>query len=236
MEAQIARNTTHPMMIIAALSVTLLSAAGIAALMGWIPHSSSQQASAPALAEAPKASEASQVAKPVEAAKAIEVPKHTETRATPAASAKAKPGVKTEHKALVTAESKAVEHTPPLQVAAAPPVKTICYDCGVIDSVRMIEKAGEGSGLGAVAGGVAGAVLGNQVGNGNGRSIMTIIGAVGGGLAGNQIEKTVKKTKSYEITVRFEDGTTRVFNQANEPAWRVGDKIKLTDGILSSNG
>ncbi len=236
MEAQIARNTTHPMMIIAALSVTLLSAAGIAALMGWIPHSSSQQASAPVLAEAPKASEASQVAKSVEAAKPIEVPKHTETRATPAASAKAKPVVKTEHKALATAESKPVEHTPPLQVAAAPPVKTICYDCGVIDSVRMIEKAGEGSGLGAVAGGVAGAVLGNQVGNGNGRSIMTIIGAVGGGLAGNQIEKTVKKTKSYEITVRFEDGTTRVFTQANEPAWRVGDKIKLTDGLLSSNG
>ena len=160
MEAQIARNTTHPMMIIAALSVTLLSAAGIAALMGWIPHSSSQQASAPVLAEAPKASEASQVAKSVEAAKPIEVPKHTETRATPAASAKAKPVVKTEHKALATAESKPVEYTPPLQVAATPPVKTICYDCGVIDSVRMIEKAGEGSGLGAVAGGVAGAVLG----------------------------------------------------------------------------
>lgn len=236
MEAQIARNTTHPMMIIAALSVTLLSAAGIAALMGWIPHSSSQQASAPVVAEAPKASEASEVAKSVEATKAIEVPKHTETRATPAASAKAKPVVKTEHKAPATTESKPVEHTPPLQVAAAPPVKAICYDCGVIDSVRMIEKAGEGSGLGAVAGGVAGAVLGNQVGNGNGRSIMTIIGAVGGGLAGNQIEKTVKKTKSYEITVRFEDGTTRVFTQANEPAWRVGDKIKLTDGLLSSNG
>ena len=236
MEAQIARNTTHPMMVIAALSVTLLSAAGIAALMGWIPHSNSQQANAPVVAEAPKASEASQVAKSVEATKAIEVPKHTETRATPAASAKAKPVVKTEHKALATTESKPVEHTPPLQVAAAPPVKAICYDCGVIDSVRMIEKAGEGSGLGAVAGGVAGAVLGNQVGNGNGRSIMTIIGAVGGGLAGNQIEKTVKKTKSYEITVRFEDGTTRVFTQANEPAWRVGDKIKLTDGLLSSNG
>ena len=230
MEAQIARNTTHPMMIIAALSVTLLSAAGIAALMGWIPHSNSQQANAPVVAEAPKASEASEVAKSVEATKAIEVPKHTETRATPAASAKAKPVVKTEHKALATTESKPVEHTPPL------PVKAICYDCGVIDSVRMIEKAGEGSGLGAVAGGVAGAVLGNQVGNGNGRSIMTIIGAVGGGLAGNQIEKTVKKTKSYEITVRFEDGTTRVFTQANEPAWRVGDKIKLTDGLLSSNG
>ena len=102
MEAQIARNTTHPMMIIAALSVTLLSAAGIAALMGWIPHSNSQQANAPVVAEAPKASEASQVTKSVEAAKAIEVPKHTETRATPAASAKAKPVVKTEHKAPAT--------------------------------------------------------------------------------------------------------------------------------------
>lgn len=231
MEAQVKQSTTHPMMVIAALSVTLLSAAGIAAIMGWIPSSNSQQAVAPvaALAPTPGVPEAM---KPAEPAKAAETPKH-------AAPAKTKPTVKAEtrpeHKTVAN-DSRPVEYIPPVQVAAAPPARQICYDCGVIDSVRAIEKAGEGSGLGAVAGGVAGAVLGNQMGNGNGRSIMTVIGAVGGGLAGNQIEKTVKKSKSYDITVRFEDGTTRVFNQATEPSWRAGDKVRVNNGILNSNG
>lgn len=226
MEAQVSRNSTHPMIIIAALAVTLLSAAGVAAIMGWIPNSNSQQA-APLVAQAPKASEA---VKPVEPVKAVEPPK-----AVAATPAKPKPVAKTEHKPAVAHESRSVEYSPPVQVAAAPPVKQICYDCGVVDSVRIIEKAGEGSGLGAVAGGVAGAVLGNQVGGGNGRTVMTVLGAVGGGLAGNQIEKTVKKSKTYDITVRFEDGTTRVFNQATEPAWRAGDKVRVNNGILSSN-
>lgn len=232
MEAQITRSTAHPMMIIAALSVTLLSAAGIAAIMGWIPSSNSQQAAVASVT--PIAVES---AKPAEPAKVVEAPKPVA-----AAPAKPKPVVKTEAKAEhKTAspspiyDSKPVEYTPPVQVAAAPPVKQICYDCGVVDSVRMIEKAGEGTGLGAVAGGVAGAVLGNQVGAGRGRDVMTLLGAVGGGFAGHQIEKTVKKTKSYEITVRFEDGTTRVFNQETEPSWRAGDKIKVNNGILSSN-
>ncbi len=44
MDTSAPRNTTHPMILIAALSVTLLSAAGIAAIMGWIPASNSQQA------------------------------------------------------------------------------------------------------------------------------------------------------------------------------------------------
>jgi outer membrane lipoprotein SlyB len=230
MEAQARQSTTHPMMIVAAISVTLLSAAGIAAIMGWIPNSNSQQA-APLVVEAPKATES---AKPTEPVKAVEAPKSA-----PVVASKPKQVAKVEthaeHKRIVESDSRPVEYMPPVQVAAAPPVKQICYDCGVVDSVRTIEKAGDGSGLGAVAGGVAGAVLGNQVGGGNGRTIMTIVGAVGGGLAGNQIEKTVKKTKTFDITVRFEDGTTRVFNQATEPAWRAGDKVRVNNGILSSN-
>jgi outer membrane lipoprotein SlyB len=237
MDAQTTRSTAHPMMIIAAISVTLLSAAGIAAIMGWIPNSNSQQAAAPLVAEAPKAPAAVEPVKSAEPAKVVEAPKPA-----PVAAAKpkhvAKPDTHVEHKTIVSNESRneprAVEYAPPVQVAQAP-VRQICYDCGVIDSVRAIEKAGEGSGLGAVAGGVAGAVLGHQVGGGRGKDVMTVLGAVGGGLAGHQIEKTVKKTKTYDITVRFEDGTTRVFNQPTEPAWRAGDKVRVNNGIISSN-
>jgi len=38
----------------------------------------------------------------------------------------------------------------------------------------------------------------------------------------------------YQITVRFDDGTTQRFTEANPPAWRQGDRVKVSDGILRS--
>ncbi|MDO8596930.1 MAG: glycine zipper 2TM domain-containing protein, partial [Sulfuricaulis sp.] len=108
-----------------------------------------------------------------------------------------------------------------------------CVECGVIQSVREIETKGEGSGIGTVGGAVVGGVLGNQIGDGS--DIATVVGAVGGAVAGNEIEKHVKSVKSYEITVRFDDGSTRVISEANVPAWRTGDKVKVTNGVIRSN-
>ncbi|OGA08876.1 MAG: hypothetical protein A3H33_01890 [Betaproteobacteria bacterium RIFCSPLOWO2_02_FULL_65_20] len=125
--------------------------------------------------------------------------------------------------------------TAPVQVARKDAEKTKCAECGVIESTRQIESRAEGTGLGAVGGAVVGGLLGNQVGGGRGKDVMTVVGAVGGGLAGNEIEKRVKSTTSYAITVRFEDGSTRVFNEANAPTWRNGDKVKVVNGVIHSN-
>lgn len=236
MEAQATHSNTHPMMIIAAIAVTLLSAAGIGAIMGWIPSSNSQQAAAPALVETPKTIEA---VKATEVRKVAEAPKP----AAPAGVAKPKPVIKAaplpEQTTATATEPGVIEYAPPtpppVQMAAAPPAKLVCLDCGIVGSVRTVEKAGEGSGLGAVAGAVAGGVLGHQVGGGRGKDVMTVLGAIGGGFAGNQVEKNVKKTKSYEITVRFEDGNTRVFNQDTEPWYRAGDKVRVSNGVLTPN-
>ena len=38
--------STHPLVIIAAISLTLFSLAGVAALMGWLPTSKGQEAEA----------------------------------------------------------------------------------------------------------------------------------------------------------------------------------------------
>ena len=57
-----------------------------------------------------------------------------------------------------------------------------------------------------------------------------------GALAGHQIEKRVKKVKEYQVVVRFEDGATRSFTQATEPAWRAGDRVRYVNGALQSNG
>jgi len=112
----------------------------------------------------------------------------------------------------------------------------ICKECAVIEDVREIEKAGEGSGAGAVGGAVVGGVLGHQVGSGRGRDVATVLGALGGAIGGNAIEKNAKKTKEYQIWIRYEDGSKGMFVQPTAPGWRVGDKVKVINGALQSNG
>jgi outer membrane lipoprotein SlyB len=118
---------------------------------------------------------------------------------------------------------------------ANPPTQKKCTECGVIDSIREVNTKGEGSGLGVVGGAIVGGLLGNQVGAGSGKDVATVAGAVGGAVAGNQIEKSVKSTKSYDITVRFEDGSSRVINEENGAAWRPGDRVKIINGAIRSN-
>jgi outer membrane lipoprotein SlyB len=113
--------------------------------------------------------------------------------------------------------------------------RAVCNNCGVVENIREIETKGEASALGTIAGGAGGALLGNQVGNGNGRTAMTVLGAVGGALAGREIEKNVKKTKSYAIDVRLEDGSTRTISSTTSPAWRIGDHVRVVNGEIVSN-
>jgi outer membrane lipoprotein SlyB len=115
------------------------------------------------------------------------------------------------------------------------PFKAKCADCGQIESVREIVTRGEGTGLGVVGGAVVGGAIGNQVGAGRGKDLATVAGAVGGAVAGNEIEKRAKSTKSYAITVRLDDGSSRVINETNTPTWQPGDRIKVTNGAIQSN-
>ena len=102
-----------------------------------------------------------------------------------------------------------------------------CATCGVVESVSTVQEKGQGTGLGAVAGGVLGGVAGHQVGGGKGKTAMTVLGAIGGGLAGNEVEKRVRSTTKYNVHVRMEDGSTRVFKRAQ--AMAVGTRV-VADG------
>ncbi len=105
--------------------------------------------------------------------------------------------------------------------------KTTCANCGVVVSVREVDVEGQGSGLGVVAGGVAGGLVGNQVGQGTGRDLATVAGIVGGAIAGNTIEKKIKKTRLYDVTVRLENGEERVVRQRPLPGVTAGDKVRI---------
>jgi outer membrane lipoprotein SlyB len=114
--------------------------------------------------------------------------------------------------------------------------KAICADCGVIESIQIINDVKETSGVGLVGGAVVGGLLGNQVGGGRGKDVATVAGAVGGAVAGNAIEKQSGSTRHYVITVRFDDGSSRVFNEADPPTWQPGDHVRVIDGAIRSNG
>jgi outer membrane lipoprotein SlyB len=127
----------------------------------------------------------------------------------------------------------------PLAVAPVSPAPiaavAACAECGVIESVHEVDAKGKGSGIGAIGGAVLGGLLGNQVGAGHGKDAMTVVGAVGGGLAGNEVEKRMKTTKSYDVTVRLNDGSSRVISVAGLPTWHTGDKVRIVNGVIQSN-
>lgn len=120
---------------------------------------------------------------------------------------------------------------PKTQLASSAPIAK-CSVCGAIESVLEVSAKGEGSGLGAAGGAVVGGLLGHQVGGGTGKQIATVVGAVGGAVAGNEVEKRVKAAKSYDITVRMDDGSSRVINESSAPSWRSGDRVKIVDGVI----
>lgn len=96
--------------------------------------------------------------------------------------------------------------------ASTPAPAPVCANCGVITNIETMKVEGKGSGLGVVVGAVAGAVVGRQIGDGRGQDAATVAGAVGGGFAGNEIEKRVKGTTYFHITVAMDAGGTRTLD------------------------
>lgn len=107
-----------------------------------------------------------------------------------------------------------------------------CANCGVVETINVIEVKGDGNYLGMIAGGLAGALLGHQVGGGSGQTIATVAGAAGGAYAGNVIEGKMKTTKHYEVIVRLDNGGTQAVAYEAVPGFKVGDKVRVENGVL----
>jgi outer membrane lipoprotein SlyB len=112
----------------------------------------------------------------------------------------------------------------------APPPRAACTECGVVQSIRYVEKQGEASGVGLVGGAVVGGVIGHQIGSGRGNTVATIAGAGLGAAAGNKIEKDSKKTGYWSVAIKMDSGATRSFQYSAQPTVREGERVKLVDG------
>lgn len=224
----------NPLIAIAAISVILFSIVGIGVMTGLIPNSSSKSSDSTLVTDAPKPA-----AVETRPAATDDSKVKTETTSAP------KQKTANKHPAEATAKAAPGAHPAASQAAATPestakapeaakPVP-VCTTCGVVTGVNATKQQGEGSGLGAVAGGVVGGLLGNQIGGGTGKKIATVAGAAGGAFAGHQVEKNMKSTTHYDVTVKLDDGTVRTFPFDTQPPFQTGSRVKVVNGTLAAD-
>ncbi|WP_288379653.1 glycine zipper 2TM domain-containing protein [uncultured Massilia sp.] len=118
--------------------------------------------------------------------------------------------------------------------ADAPRQARYCTNCAVVEGVNVIEVSGNGNYLGTAGGAVVGGLLGSQVGSGSGRTAATVAGAVAGGLAGRNIQRNMNKEQRYEVVVRYStSGATQTLQYDNDPGFRQGDRVRVSNGVLT---
>jgi hypothetical protein len=82
-----------------------------------------------------------------------------------------------------------------------------CPECGFVESIRHIERAAN----------------------------IGIAGGVSGGGSASATAASAAPRKDYEITVRFRDGSTTIFNETTPRAWRLGSQVIVIGGSNASN-
>ena len=170
METTTISNRIHPLMAAAAVSLTVVSLVGAAAIAGILPTSHSANADNPPAVAQQAAPVAATAPAPVvrEVVRYKTVVRHERDG---------------EHVRLAQADqardAQAAPNYPSYQQQPAP-----------VQPAAAPKNSALGIGIGAVVGGL----IGNHVGGGNGRTLATIAGAVGGGYVGNEIAKNSQTT------------------------------------------
>ncbi len=116
--------------------------------------------------------------------------------------------------------------------SGAQPIASNVNGTGTIQSVDVVPRT-QGLGLGTLAGAAVGGIVGNQMGGGTGRTVATAAGAAGGAYVGHEMEKRRNAGEIYKVTIKMDDGTTQSFAQEAAPEIKSGDRVKITNGVLS---
>jgi outer membrane lipoprotein SlyB len=97
---------------------------------------------------------------------------------------------------------------------------------GEIVSIREIVHRTQGEPVGgAIAGGLIGGLLGHAItGEGGG----ALVGAVGGAATGAAVSQGSSERRTYEVEVRFDDGSVGRIAYAAPPPWHTGDRVRQT--------
>jgi outer membrane lipoprotein SlyB len=102
---------------------------------------------------------------------------------------------------------------------------------GTVEAVRpVIIQKDQTTGAGVLAGGALGGVAASSIGGGRGNVLATIGGGLLGAMAGNAAENQIGKTQGLEITVRLDNGETRVVAQAADVPISTGQRVRMISG------
>lgn len=102
---------------------------------------------------------------------------------------------------------------------------------GTVESVRnVVIQNDRTSGLGTVAGGALGGVAGSSIGGGRGQVLAAIGGGLLGAMAGDAVEHRMGKSAGLEITVRLDNGETRVIAQEADVPLSAGQRVRVISG------
>jgi outer membrane lipoprotein SlyB len=102
---------------------------------------------------------------------------------------------------------------------------------GTVVNIRPITLQNDRtSGAGVVAGGAVGGVMGSTIGGGTGRTLAVLGGAIVGALAGDAVEDRVGKKDGLEITVRLDNGETRVIAQEADVPLVLNQRVQVVSG------
>jgi len=101
------------------------------------------------------------------------------------------------------------------------PAASGCRSCGVIESVRSMDRAEVGR-------------TGVTV-RGLGDDLMSVLGLVAGALVGNRLQPGASAPVIHEVTVRLEDGSSRVLRTDGAREWELGDRVKVIQGRIFPN-
>lgn len=116
----------------------------------------------------------------------------------------------------------------PAPIAATRPAGNRCGRCGVVESVRKVDQRNAPVGRGSHK-----SVMGNpDIGEGFGGNLMAVLGVVAGALTGHRFDDAARSPAFHQITVRFDDGSSRVLTSTVAPAWAVGDRVKVVNGRI----
>lgn len=206
------KSRIHPLAAGAAVAVIIASAVGVAAMTGHLPGSKAEPAAAPQVAVAP----------PPVAAVQSESAEHRAAREQGAREQAARDRARHQQMAEASQQPRAQ-------------ARSHCANCGVVEAVNAVQQKGQGGVVGMVGGGVAGALVGSQIGHGGGKTVAELAGAAGGAFLGNEIEKKVNTTTHYEVAVRLENGSSQTVSYATQPAFSVGSRVRVENGVLVQN-
>jgi outer membrane lipoprotein SlyB len=85
-----------------------------------------------------------------------------------------------------------------------------------------------------VGGALVGGAIGSLFGGGTGKTIATAVGATAGSVAGANVVGSHTATPVWDVSIRFEDGVTRVVRTNVRPSFRPGDKVHVINGQIGA--